>query len=46
MPMLERPLPIIRPITDLRTKLNDVCDQAVKIKGLSCSPKTERLRSF
>lgn len=29
MPMLERPLPIIRPITDLRTKLNDVCDQAV-----------------
>ena len=28
MPALAAPLPIIRPITDLRTQLNDVCTQA------------------
>ena len=28
MPVAEASLPIIRPITDLRTNLNDVCDQA------------------
>lgn len=28
MPALATPLPIIRPITDLRTQLNDVCAQA------------------
>ncbi len=30
MPVLEKQLPIIRPITDLRTKLNDVCAQATE----------------
>lgn len=28
MPAIAAPLPIIRPITDLRTQLNDVCTQA------------------
>lgn len=28
VPSLAAPLPIIRPITDLRTQLNDVCTQA------------------
>lgn len=28
MPAPARPLPIIRPITDLRQRLNDVCEQA------------------
>ncbi len=28
MPVAPAALPIIRPITDLRTNLNDVCDQA------------------
>ena len=28
MSALAAPLPIIRPITDLRTQLNDVCTQA------------------
>ena len=30
MPTLAAPLPIIRPITDLRTQLNDVCTQATQ----------------
>ncbi len=28
MPAFAEPLPLIRPITDLRTKLNDVCELA------------------
>mgnify|MGYP000003527904 FL=1 len=28
MPPIVAPLPVIRPITDLRTQLNDVCAQA------------------
>lgn len=28
MSALAAPLPVIRPITDLRTQLNDVCTQA------------------
>ncbi|MDO4502802.1 MAG: type II toxin-antitoxin system Phd/YefM family antitoxin [Coriobacteriia bacterium] len=28
MPALAQPLPAIRPITDLRTRLNEVCEQA------------------
>ena len=30
MAPLAQPLPIIRPITDLRTKLNEVCEQATE----------------
>lgn len=30
MPAIAAPLPIIRPITDLRTQLNDVCTQATE----------------
>lgn len=30
MPALAKSLPIIRPITDLRTQLNDVCAQATE----------------
>lgn len=32
MPALATPLPIIRPITDLRTQLNDVCTQATELQ--------------
>lgn len=32
MPALATPLPIIRPITDLRTQLNDVCTQATQLQ--------------
>lgn len=32
MPTLAKPLPIIRPITDLRTQLNDVCTQATELQ--------------
>lgn len=30
MPYAERALPIIRPITDMRTKFNEVCEQATE----------------
>ena len=30
MPAFAEPLPLIRPITDLRTKLNDVCELATE----------------
>lgn len=30
MPAFAEPLPLIRPITDLRTKLNDVCELATQ----------------
>ena len=30
MPAIAAPLPVIRPITDLRTQLNDVCTQATE----------------
>lgn len=30
MPAFAAPLPVIRPITDLRTQLNDVCTQATE----------------
>lgn len=32
MPSIAMPLPIIRPITDLRTQLNDVCSQATELQ--------------
>ena len=32
MSALAAPLPVIRPITDLRTQLNDVCTQATELQ--------------
>lgn len=32
MSTLAKPLPVIRPITDLRTHLNDVCTQATELQ--------------
>lgn len=32
MSTLAKPLPVIRPITDLRTQLNDVCTQATELQ--------------
>lgn len=32
MPALSTTLPIIRPITDLRTKMNEVCHQATELQ--------------
>lgn len=32
MPALSTALPVIRPITDLRTKMNEVCNQATELR--------------
>ena len=32
MPALSTALPVIRPITDLRTKMNEVCNQATELQ--------------